>query len=97
MYEMIEEFIKPELMVLVPVLYLIGNMIKDSHISDKYIPIYLGGISVTLSFLFIMATSAVGGWQEAFAALFSAFTQGVLCAGASVYMNQLIKQAGKIE
>lgn len=97
MYEMLNEFIKPELLVLIPVLYLVGVALKKSQVADKYIPVLLGGISVILSFLFIMATSVIGGWQEALMAVFSGLTQGILCAGASVYVNQIVKQSGKSE
>ncbi len=97
MYEMLKEFIKPELLVLIPVLYLCGNGFKKSQIADKHIPMLLGVISVILSFLFIVATSTINGWQEALMIAFSGLTQGILCAGASVYVNQIIKQSGKSE
>ena len=97
MYEMLKEFIKPELVVLIPVLYIIGMALKNSQMADKHIPMLLGAVSVILSFLFIGATEAISGWKEILMALFSGFTQGVLCAGASVYVNQIIKQSGKIE
>ena len=95
MYEMLKEFIKPELLVLIPVLYLFGVALKKSQMADKYIPFLLGAASVVLCFLFIGATTSINGYQEALLAIFSGFTQGVLCAGASVYVNQLVKQAGK--
>jgi hypothetical protein len=95
MYEMLKEFIKPELLVLIPVLYLVGTNLKRSEINDKHIPWVLGAFSVVLSALFIMATSDINGWKECVMAIFSSLTQGVLCAGASVYVNQLVKQANK--
>ena len=97
MYEMLKEFIKPELLVLIPVLYLFGVALKKSQVADKNIPWLLGLVSVVLSFLFITATSTIEGWQEAVMAVFSGFTQGILCAGASVYVNQVVKQSGKSE
>lgn len=97
MYEVLKEFIKPELLVLIPVLYLIGMGFKKSLMEDKYIPMYLGLISIFLSLTFVAATSDVYGWQEALMAIFSGITQGILCAGASVYINQVIKQSGKEE
>ena len=50
-------FIKPELLILVPVLYVIGMGIKKSKISDNYIPLILGVVSVFLSTLWVIATS----------------------------------------
>lgn len=97
MYEMLIEFIKPELIVLIPVLYLLGIALKKSQIADKHIPSVLGMVAVVLSLLFVFATSFIGGWQEIIMALFVGITQGMLCAGASVYANQLFKQSGKDE
>ena len=97
MYELLKEFIRPELLVLVLVLYLIGVGLKRSQAKDKHIPWVLGAVSVVLSLLYIAATSDVAKWQEALLVVFSGVTQGVLCAGASVYINQFVKQAGKRE
>lgn len=91
------EYIKPELLVLIPVLYLIGTAVKNSKIADKYIPFILGGVSIVLCALWIFATSAMGGTSDIVMAIFTAITQGVLIAGASVYVNQIVKQAGKDE
>ena len=95
MYEMLKEFIKPELLVLIPVLYLFGVALKKSQISDKHIPWVLGVVSVVLSSIFIAATTDINGYKEVLMAIFSGLTQGILCAGASVYVNQVIKQSGK--
>jgi len=84
----IRDLIAPELLVLIPVLYLIGMGIKRSaFIPDKYIPMLLGMCGVILSALWHFGN---GNFD-----IFAALTQGVLCAGASVYVNQLIKQGGK--
>lgn len=91
------QYIKPELLVLIPVLYLIGVGIKRSAIKDTLIPLLLGAIGVILSGLYVFATSEIQGVQEVATAIFTAVTQGVLVAGASVYTDQIIKQAKKGE
>lgn len=93
----IQEYIKPELLVLIPVLYLLGAAIKKSNVADKFIPWILGGISVALSTIWILANCVLGNASETLAAIFTAITQGILIAGASVYVNQLVKQARKEE
>lgn len=91
-----EEFIKPELLILIPVLYLIGTGIKKSKkISDSLIPMILGGVGVLLSALWVLAISDISSGKEIAVAIFTAVTQGILIAGASVYSNQLIKQLDK--
>ena len=90
-------YIKPELLVLVPVLYLIGAALKKSQMANRWIPLVLGGISVVLSAVWVFATGEFAGWQSVALAIFTALTQGVLVAGASVYANQIVKQAQKEE
>ena len=90
-----QKYIKSELLVLVPVLYIIGLGLKRSKLPDKWIPLVLGTIGIALSALWVAATSPITTGQEAAAALFTAVTQGVLAAGASVYANQLHIQAHK--
>ena len=97
MYELLQDMVKPELLVLVPVLYLLGVAVKRSAVADKWIPWILGGAGVVMSGIYVFATTALVGWQEALLAVFTAVVQGVLCAGASVYVNQMVKQAGKAE
>ncbi len=90
-----EEFIKPELLVLIPVLYVIGIGFKKSKISDTHIPLLLGVISIVLSASWIIATSNISTWKDVAYATFVSVTQGILSAGASVYMNQLYVQSKK--
>lgn len=82
------EYIRPELLILVPVLYILGAIIKDSDtIQNRYIPAILGLIGIALSLLYVLGTgdfSATG--------IFTGITQGILVAGAAVYTNELIVQ-----
>ena len=97
MYDMLKELIKPELIVLIPVLYLIGAGLKKSAVQDRYIPWLLGVCGIVLSTVYLAATAGVTGWQGGLMLVFSGITQGVLAAGASVYVNQVVKQAKKTE
>lgn len=92
-----QEYIKSELLILVPVLYVIGLGMKKSKLKDKWIPLALGITGIALCAIWVIATGHVTNVQEAAAALFTAATQGVLTAGASVYMNQLYVQANKTD
>lgn len=85
------EYIKPELLVLVPVLYFIGVALKKSDaFTDNYIPLALGAISIILCWLWVFSQTETSG--NYLTAIFTAITQGVLIAGASVYTNEIIKQ-----
>ena len=94
----LSEYIKPELLILIPVLYLLGMGLKNSAVvADKRIPAILGAAGVLLSLVYILATTAVSGYQDGLQVAFSAITQGILCAGCSVYVNQLLVQGKKEE
>lgn len=75
-------YIVDQALILIPVLYIIGNFLKNSIINNRYIPLTLLVISVILSMLMIGFT--VEG-----------FIQGVLVAGAAVFSNEFIKQINK--
>ena len=91
----LKEFIKPELLILIPVLYIVGIGLKKSKLSDRLIPLVLGGIAVVLSAAWVIATSDISTLKDVAYALFISVTQGILSAGASVYVNQLYVQSKK--
>lgn len=94
----ITDFVRPELLVLVPVLYLLGCALKKAQtVNDRYIPLLLGVSGVLLAVAYVLAGAQLTSWQDVLTVCFTAVTQGVLCAGASVYVDQLIKQSGKAE
>ncbi len=92
-----QNYIKSELLILVPVLYIVGLGFKKSKIPDKWIPFILGITGIVLSVVWVIATTDISGVQEIAWAIFTAVTQGILVAGASVYANQLYIQAKKEE
>ena len=102
MLEMIKtllaEYIRPELLLLIPAMYFVGVGLKKSeYVPDKRIPLVLGAVSVVLAFLWVSATSTITDAQGWALAAFTAITQGILCAGCSVYVNQIIVQKNKAE
>ena len=90
-----QEYMKTELLILIPVLYFIGIGLKKSKLANKWIPITLGLIGVLLSSIWVIGTTDISGFKEASLAIFTAVTQGILAAGASVYVNQIYTQARK--
>lgn len=90
-----QDFIKPELLILIPVLYFVGVAIKKSPIKDEIIPVLLGATGVLITAIYLLATTPIYDLQAVFAAIFTSLTQGVLVAAASVYGNQILKQASK--
>ena len=96
--EQITNYVKPELIVVAIALYFVGMALKQAQaVKDKYIPLILGGISIAICAIYVFATCTCGTGQHIAMAIFTAITQGILIAGLSTYVNQIVKQANKDE
>ena len=95
--DVLKEFVKPELLILIPVLYLVGMALKRSTFVDKYIPIVLGISGILLATIYVFATTATVVAQDILMAIFVSITQGILVAGCSVYVNQIYRQSKREE
>lgn len=77
--------INDNLLILIPVMYILGLIFKDIKIvKDKYIPLILLPIGVALAI-------AVKGIEV------NSVIQGILVTGVTVYGNQIFKQINKEE
>lgn len=96
--EQIMNYVKPELIVVAVALYFIGMGLKKAEaVADKYIPLILGWIGIVLCALWVLASGPLTSAQEIVMAVFTAVIQGILVAGLSTYVNQIIKQINKTE
>ena len=96
--EQIMNYVKPELLVLAVVLYFVGMALKKAQaVADENIPLILGVCGIALCAVWVLATCPIETGKEIAMALFTAIVQGILTAGLSTYVNQVIKQAGKKE
>ena len=84
------EYVKRELSLLIVMLYGLGMILKDTKITDKYIPMTLTVAGILLANLYIIGVSGFSALN-----IFSGIVQGILCAATSVYGNQLLKQFKK--
>lgn len=92
----IMNYVKPELIVVAIVLYIVGAALKKSQtVKDNVIPFILGAGGIILCAIWVLANSQLGTMQEGLMAVFTSIVQGILVAGLSTYVNQLIKQAQK--
>ena len=91
--EQISQYIKADYAVLAAALYCIGRGLKAlGRFPNQYIPLALTAIGVALACLGVFSHYAeYGNWA---AALFDGVMQGVLCAGMSVYANEVIAHCG---
>ena len=96
--EQIMNYVKPELIVVAIALYFLGMWLKQAaFVKDKIIPLVLGIAGIFVCGIWVMATATFATGQDIALALFTAIVQGILVAGLSTYVNQIIKQIGKNE
>lgn len=96
--ENLTNYIKPELLIVSVVLYLIGSWLKRiQFIKDKFIPFILGAIGIILCTIWVLASCPLTSMQNITMAIFTAIVQGILVTGLSTYVNQLVKQKKKTE
>lgn len=96
--EQIMNYVKPELIVVAIVLYFLGMWFKQAaFIKDKYIPLVLGIIGIFVCGIWVTATASFAAAQDIAMAVFVTIVQGILVAGLSTYVNQIVKQSSKEE
>ena len=77
-------YITENALILIPALLIIGQIIKNIEIPDKWIPVILLPIGI--------AGALLCGGPSVDSAI-----QGILVTGVAVYGDQLVKQLGKKE
>ncbi len=96
--DQILDYIKPELLIVAVALYFLGIGLKKSQtVPDKYIPIILGAAGIIICAVWVAATCPLDTGQHVAMGIFTAVIQGILVAGLSTYVNQIIKQINKTE
>lgn len=83
--EIINKFVRAELMILVPVLYIISRIIYKSKIKNEYLALIVSSISVSLCLVYTFSTITMVNMHAVLFAIFTSVTQGVLLAGASIF------------
>ena len=75
-------YIVDQALILIPALYILGRVFKTSQLPDKYIPLVLLVIGITLS-MFLTGLNV------------QSFVQGILVTAAAVFTDQSAKQLAK--
>lgn len=78
----LSSYVIDQALVLIPVLYVIGYIIKQSMVNNKYIPIILVAVGIALSIALLGAN-------------IQSIIQGILVAGVTVLGDQVVKQLNK--
>ncbi|MBR7136648.1 MAG: phage holin family protein [Clostridia bacterium] len=87
----ITNYIRPEFLCLIPMLWVLGRLLKSApFFSDRLIPLALGVVGSLTAVCYAIGEE---GMNDA-AGIVTAAVQGILCAGTAVYGHQMVKQLG---
>lgn len=86
------KLVKPELLMLIPVLNALGTILKKSRFDNSNIPITLGIVSICLCSMHSYAIKKPQSW---FLFIYENISQGLLIAAASVYGHQIYCKSSK--
>ena len=97
--DVLTNYIRPELVIVVAILYFIGIWLKKSKfIKDELIPVILGLISLSLCTIYILSISdKVSDYHQIAGLVFDVLIQSISCAAIAVYANQIYKQSKKLK
>ncbi|MEK4141159.1 phage holin family protein [Paenibacillus sp. FSL M7-0547] len=82
-WSIVSEFIKPELLMVVAVCWIIGYVLKQTPRVPNWTIIYAVSLAAILIVSFTLGFNV------------DSFLQGILCGAVAVYGNQLVKQTRK--
>ncbi|WP_195542932.1 phage holin family protein [Massiliimalia timonensis] len=89
--ELLNEYIRSELIVVIPVLYFLGRILRRSKVLCKRIPGILLVVSLAVTALYTFSVCDVSSLKNFYACLFSIVTQGVLLTGGSMFIHEMVK------
>ncbi|MEG0264797.1 MAG: phage holin family protein [Erysipelotrichaceae bacterium] len=92
---MMNEYVKSELLVIVPVLYVIARFMDTSKVPNDKIPYVLMIVAVILSGFYTFATIDLKSFQAILMAIFSTIVQGILLSGSAIFSGILLQSYHK--
>lgn len=91
--DLINKYVRSELLVLIPVLYIIAKVMDQSKIQNKYIPVILMVISVICSGVYTFSTVEIPNYRGILFAIFTSFVQGIILSGGAIFSGILMQSS----
>lgn len=89
--EALQYYIRSELIIIIPVLFLIEKFLFKAHVNDTVIGVVVLLSSLFLTTLYTVTVCSANNWRQICTLIFSILTQGILLAGAHHYLPALKK------
>ena len=93
--EVLNQYVRSELMILAPVLYFVIKILKKSRVNDRHIPALICILSVVLSGVYTFSTVCAFSLHSILLSIFSSVTQGIILAGCALFGAVLVKAHGE--
>ncbi|MEF9962583.1 MAG: phage holin family protein [Erysipelotrichaceae bacterium] len=89
------EYIKSELLIIVPVLYVIARFMDASKVPNDKIPYVLMMVSILLAGIYTFSKIDIHSFQTILMAIFSTLVQGILLSGSAIFSGILFQSYTK--
>ena len=92
----LSQYLKPELLILIPVLYILSNLIKQfSCFCKAAANLTVCLIGIALACLYVLSAGQIHGLLEWMDTIFSMVTQGILAYGVSTGLQYVVERQQK--
>lgn len=88
---LVNKYVRSELIVLLPVLYILGRFLISEKVDQEKVNIVLLTVSVVLSGLYLFSALEMQDWKDILFAIFTSFVQGIILTGGVLFGNSLFK------
>lgn len=86
---LLNQYVRSELLAVVPVLYILAKILSSSKVPNQKIPVILLIVSITLAGIYTFAVMPVNSLKTILMAIFSSLIQGILLSGSAVFSGIL--------
>lgn len=86
--EIINYYIRSELIVEVPALFLLEILLKKSKVKSEKIPMILLGVSLFITSVYTFSVCTISDIHGLCSCIFSIITQGIILCGAGCFLRE---------
>lgn len=89
----VNKYVRSELLILVPVLFVIKKMLISSKVKSERIPVILMVIAIVCSGLYTFSTVDIPNLHGILFAIFTSLMQGVILSGGAMFGDMLLPKS----
>lgn len=85
--EMLNYYVRSELIIVIPVLYILEKVLAKTKLKSSRIPLVLLAVSLIITGCYTFSVCTIDTLKDFYSCMFSILTQSVLITGGSLFIN----------